>query len=195
VNTHNWNGSVYQTYNTSGNWVNKLTGFKLTDWTSINTLEQMFVNILDPVLRKPIMVEPKDMLVMPATRYTAKNILHATEVRQTVPGFADTGLPITEVSPNPLDRTYAIMSTANAYRMMTNEAGKTPEQANDIVILGDFKKAFCWREAKPLQVVEAPANNPLDFHNDIVLAVKASYMGVAGITDPRYVVYATSEDA
>lgn len=193
VNTHNWNGTVYNTYNTTGNWVNKLLSFELTDWTSINKLEQLFVNINDPVLGKPIMVEPKDMLVMPAKRYTAKNILHATEVRQTVPGFATSGIPITEVSPNPLDRTYAVISTPNAFNIVTREGGKTADQANDIVILGDFKKAFCWREAKPLQVVEAPANNPLDFHNDIVLAVKASYMGTAGITDPRYVVYATKE--
>lgn len=194
VNTHNWNGTTYNTYGTTGNWVNKVNSFDLQTWSNMNDLEQIFVDIKDPVLGKPIQIEPKDLLVSPAKKYTAKNILFATEVRSTVPGMASTGNPITEVSPNPLDRPYNILTSANVTNILRT-AGKTAEQAKDIGVFGDFKKAFCWREAQPLKVVEAPANNPLDFNNDIVMAVKASYMGVAGVTDPRYVVYFTKEAA
>jgi hypothetical protein len=194
VNNHNWNGTNYNTYGTTGNWVNKVLSFDLQTWNDMNTLEQVFVDIKDPVLGKPIMIEPKDLLVAPAKKYTAKNILFATEVRSTVPGMAATGNPITEVSPNPLERNFNILTSANVTNILRG-AGKTADQTKDIGVFGDFKKAFCWREAQPLKVVEAPANNPLDFNNDIVMAVKASYMGIAGVIDPRYVVYFTKEVA
>jgi hypothetical protein len=187
VNNHSWNGNSLNTYLTSGSWVNTLGSFSLTDWTSMNTLEQLFVNMVDPVTGYPIMVEPKQVLVMPALRYTAKNILNATEVRQTAPGYATSGEPKQTVSANPLDQNYQILSSPHALKALV-DSGVTAANANKRVYLGDFKKAFVWREAKPLTVVEAPANNPLEFNQDIALAIKAGWMGVAGVRDPRYVV-------
>jgi len=187
TNNHNWNGNSLNTYLTTGSWINKLTGYSLSDWTSVNTLEQLFVNMTDPVSGYPIMVEPKQMLVMPALKYTARNILNATEVRQTAPGYATTGDPKQTVSANPLDQNYQILTSPHALKALV-DSGVTAVNANRRVYLGDFKKAFVWREAKPLTIVEAPAGNPLEFNQDIAMAIKASWMGVAGVRDPRYVV-------
>jgi len=187
TNNHNWNGNSLNTYLTTGSWINKLTGYSLSDWTSVNTLEQLFVNMTDPVSGYPIMVEPKQMLVMPALKYTARNILNATEVRQTAPGYATSGDPKQTVSANPLDQNYQILTSPHALKALV-DSGVTAVNANRRVYLGDFKKAFVWREAKPLTIVEAPAGNPLEFNQDIAMAIKASWMGVAGVRDPRYVV-------
>jgi len=187
TNNHSWNGTSYNTYLTSGAWINRITTFSLTDWTSVNSLEQLFVNMVDPVTGYPILVEPKQMLVMPATKYQARSIINATEVRRNNPGYATSVAPIQNVSDNPLDRDYQIMTSPHALKALT-DSGVTAANANLRVYLGDFKKAFVWREAKPLTVVEAPPLNPLEFNQDIALAVKASWMGVAGVRDPRYVV-------
>ena len=190
TNNHSWNGTSYNTYLTTGAWINKLTTFSLTDWTSINSLEQLFVNMVDPVTGYPILVEPKQMLVMPALKYQARSVINATEVRRNNPGYATSGAPIQNVSDNPLDRDYQIMTSPHAFKALT-DSGVSASNANTRVYLGDFQKAFVWREAKPLTVVEAPPLNPLEFNQDIALAVKASWMGVAGVRDPRYVVAGT----
>ena len=79
------------------------------------------------------------------------------------------------------------MTSPHARRLLI-ESGVSASLTDSYVLLGDFKKTFIWREAKPLTVVEAPANNPREFEQDIALAVKASLMGVAAVRDPRFVV-------
>lgn len=188
TNNHKWNGSAYNTYLTTGAWVNKLFSFTLKDWTSVNTLEQLFVNMLDPTTGKPILVTPKQMLVMPANKYRAKRAFSATTTKSG--DFATTGNPDQIEAPNPLDSDYQILTSANA-RLLLTAAGVSSSDADGYVFLGDFKKSFIWREAKPLTIVEAPAQNPREFEQDIALAVKASYMGVACIRDPRFTVFGT----
>ena len=190
VNNHKWNGSSYNTYLSSGAWTNTVGNFVLKDWTSVNTLEQLFTNMLDPNTGKNILIEPKQMLVMPANRYRAIRAFSANVTRSG--DFATSGNPDQIEAPNPLDKDYQILTSPHARRLLT-EAGLSTSIADSYVFLGDFKKAFIWREAKPLTVVEAPAQNPREFEQDIALAVKASLMGVAAVRDPRYVVFGIND--
>lgn len=190
VNNHKWNGSSYNTYLSSGAWTNTVGNFVLKDWTSVNTLEQLFTNMLDPNTGKNILIEPKQMLVMPANRYRAIRAFSANVTRSG--DFATSGNPDQIEAPNPLDKDYQILTSPHARRLLT-EAGVSTSIADSYVFLGDFKKAFIWREAKPLTVVEAPAQNPREFEQDIALAVKASMMGVAAVRDPRYVVFGVND--
>lgn len=188
TNPHSFNGSSYSTYQASTPWVNKTTSFSLTDWTGINTLEQLFTKMRDPVTGKPIMIEPKQIFVMPAQKYSVRRIINATEVESG--NYATSGNPSRTTSSNPLDKNYEILTSAHAFNLLTDSTiGNVSESnANLRVYLGDFQRAFVWREAQPLKVVEAPPLNPLDFNQDIALAVKASWMGVAGVSEPRAVV-------
>ena len=185
TNAHKWNGSAYNTYLTSGAWINKIETFTLTDWTSINSMEQLFAQMVDPNTGKNILIEPKQLLVMPAQKYRAKKVFSATSVKSG--NFATSGNPEHIEGPNPLDNDYQVMTSPHARRLLI-ESGVSASLADSYVLLGDFKKTFIWREAKPLTVVEAPANNPREFEQDIALAVKASLMGVAAVRDPRFVV-------
>jgi hypothetical protein len=190
VNNHKWNGNSYNTYLSSGAWTNLVGNFVLKDWTSVNTLEQLFTNMLDPNTGKNILIEPKQMLVMPANRYRAIRAFSANVTRSG--DFATSGNPDQIEAPNPLDKDYQILTSPHARRLLT-ESGVSTSIADSYVFLGDFKKAFIWREAKPLTVVEAPAQNPREFEQDIALAVKASLMGVAAVRDPRYVVFGVND--
>lgn len=186
TNNHKWNGSSYNTYLTSGSWVNKVATFTMTDWSSINTLEQLFMNMLDPNTGKNILIEPKQLFVMPANKYRTRRAITATNTRSG--DFATSGNPDQIEAPNPLDKDYQILTSPHARRLLV-ESGVSATNADKYVFLGDFKKAFIWREAKPLTVVEAPAQNPMEFNQDIALAVKASLMGVAAVRDPRFVAF------
>lgn len=188
TNPHSFNGTAYNTYQTATPWINSVGSFSLTDWTGINTLEQLFTKMKDPVTGKPIMIEPKQIFVCPAQKYSVKRIINATEVESG--NYATSNNPSRTISNNPLDKNYEILTSAHAFNLLTDTTiGNVSEaNANLRVYLGDFQRAFVWREASPLKVVEAPPLNPMDFNNDVALAVKASWMGVCGVAEPRAVV-------
>lgn len=192
VNNYSWNGTTYNTYGTSGNWINKVLSFDLLDWNNLNTLEQLFAEMKDPVTGKPIDVNPTQLLVSPARKYTTKNLLNATEVRNTVPGYAVSANPSQTVSESPIETDYEVLTSKNLKPLLV-AAGKTSDQANRIGLIGDFQKAFVWREAEPMKVEEAPPVNPMNFQQDIALAVKVRTWGEAGVADPRYAALFTSE--
>lgn len=190
VNNHSWNGSSYNTYQASTPWINVKSSNELVDWTDLNEAEQLFVNMLDPVTGKPIDITPNAILVMPAYYYSARRVTRATETRS---GDITSGAGNQTVAPNPLDNDYRIAKSAFAYKLLTDTvanggAGIAAADAKKYWYIGDFKKAFVYRQVYPLRTVEAPPLNPMDFKQDIALAVKASEFGVAAVRDPRYVV-------
>ena len=72
--------------------------------------------------------------------------------------------------------------------MATNDFGNP----NEIWWLGDFKKAFVYRENWPVQVMQAPTNSQDEWDRDIVAQFKGTERGVAAVLDPRYVVVSSS---
>lgn len=187
-NNHSWNGSSYNTYQTSTPWINVKSSNPITDWTHINELEYLFMNMVDPVTGKAIMVKPEWMLVMPYKYYTHKRILTATDVR-TGDGASTT---MATYAPTPLETNYKLIRSQFAFNLLTlasasGGGGITAANAKEYAYFGS-KKAFVWRQAEPMTVVEAPTGNPMEFNQDIALAVKARCWGVAAVRDPRYVV-------
>ena len=187
-NTYNFNGTVYNSFQTAAPWINKKTGFALTDWSSVNELLTLSYNILDPVTGQPVEINPTSMFVMPNVVMQAKVILNATTVSKG--SFSTSNVnQIRGESDNPLPN-MDLLTSQYAYKLLV-DSGLTASQANGYILIGDFKSALVVRQAKPLTVVEAPPLNPLDFHQDIVLAVKASEWFTAGVRDPRYMFLGT----
>lgn len=183
VNNFSWNGTTYNTYLASGAWVNKQTGFTLTDWRSVNSVEQLFAQITDPVTGKPIEIDAKDLFVMPIARYSAKRILNATEVRE---GDINTTPGTQTISGNPLDTNYRVLTSKHARKVSIDSGTYTAAQTDTITVWGDFKKAFAWRQVYPMKTTQAPPQNPWEFAQDIVMSVKTSNYGVACVRDPRF---------
>lgn len=192
VNPFSWNGTTYNTFLTTGSWVNKLTDFVLTNWTSINRIEQLFAQMTDPVTGKPIDLDANGMVVMPTLRYTAKRILGATEVRSGNEA-SDAGNLL--VSANPLDSNYKLMVSKHARAQVTGFGAVTAPITDSYCLMGDFKRALLWREVFPMQTVQAPPQAHEEFNQDVVLQVKANVYGVAAVREPRALVLAYNSSA
>jgi hypothetical protein len=193
TNPYVFNGTSVNTYNTSTPFINSVGSTALTDAESINVAEQLLGEMTDPVTGKPIMVKPNLLLVMPYRYRLARRIMGASYIR--MGDGASTSIATT--SPDFLED-YPVAKTRYGYHLLTSSAtptgnnlvggGVAAADAIDYWYLGDFKKAFVWRQVFPLQTFLAPPQAPEDFNNDIVLQVKAREYGVAGVYDPRYVV-------
>lgn len=183
TNPYVFNGTALNTYLTAGAYVNDQTGFTLTDWESVNGMEQLLYQIVDPVTGKNIDIKPTALLVLPARRHTAKRIMNATETRS---GDITTGSGTQTIAASPLDANYPVLFSRHARRLLV-AAGVAGGVADSYTILGDFKRAFVWRQVFPTTVVQLPPGNPAEFDRDIALQIKAHGYGVASVRDPRYV--------
>lgn len=187
-NNYSWNGNTINTYMPTagvGNYANKLLNETVSNYNQINDAELLFWRQVDPITGRLIYARPTAILCMPSKRYDVKRILNATEVRDGTTGVHD-------VTGNPLDQNYPVLTSPIAEALLL-ASGLTSAQVRERVYYGDFQKAFFWREVTPFQTVNAPANNPMEFNQDIALAVKCSYWGVAGVYDPRFAVLSCNE--
>jgi hypothetical protein len=187
-NPYVWNGVSLNTYAATagtGNYVNLLLSETITNYTHINDVELVFRHMVDPITGRHIDVQPTQILCMPAKRYDLKRILNATEVRDATSGIHD-------VTANPLDTNYPILTSAIAEQLLL-DSGLTSSQVKERVYFLAGDRAFFYRELLPFSTVNAPANNPMEFHQDVVFAIKCSEFGVPGVYDARFAVQSRSE--
>lgn len=188
-NSFSWNGTSYNTYQASTPWINTVGSTPFLDWSSLNSAEQLLVQMTDPVTGKPIKVQPNALLVMPAKYYTFMRTMNAIEVR-TGDGASNTQATY---AASPLATNYPVLKSQYARQLLITSAanlgaGLTATQADEYWYLGDFKRAFVWRQYLPFETFVAPPGTPDEFQRDVVLQVKAREAGVAGVRDPRFVV-------
>jgi hypothetical protein len=164
-------------------WINSIANELLVDWSNINTLEQLFYNMVDPATGRRILVEPKIMLVTPPLKYTAKRAIHATETRS---GDITSGDGRQVVAANPLDRNYNVITSPITTEVLV-DSGVTAAKAATYWQLIDTDKAYEWREVYGLRTESAPKGNPLEFNQDIAVQVKGGYFGVAATGSPYHV--------
>ncbi len=188
-NNHIWNGTAYNTYQTSAPWVNQISGLQILDWTQLNQIEQLFVNMLDPQTGKPIQITPNGAVIQPFKWYYWKRLQAAT-TRDRMGSFPTSGATNLQTeAQNPLDGDYPIYRSKYAYQLLLS-SGLTSTQAQEYAVVGDFKKAIVCRYVYKLQVVEAPPQNPEEFNSDIVFQVKGSIYQKTAMRDPRYLALA-----
>ena len=195
-------GSIYKfnsstgaaTYQTSTPYINKKSSTPLSDADSINVAEQLLYEMTDPVSGKPIVVNPTALLVMPYNYRKARRIMGADGLR-VGDGASST---LATYTPDYLDTDYPVLRTRYGYNLLQASATPTGNElagggisaanAREYWLLGNFPRAFVWRQVFPLQTFVAPPLNPAEFSRDIVLSVKAREYGAFGVYDPRYVV-------
>lgn len=193
-NTYTYGGTNYNTYITSGNWINKVTGNTLVDWTQIDVANQLFTGMTDQETGQPIMVVPKDLFVMPAKFWTARGISRYTQnVRFTNSG-AERGDGPNILSENGRNLNPIGYDTyPYAMKRATDASGLNLSASNAKVLwwLGDFKKTFGYISNMPPTVIRA---NPSDYEmadRGLVFSLFADEMGVPCVLEPRQTVYST----
>lgn len=169
---------AYDTYHTT--WDNNVTSNELVDWTDIETSLLRFVTRLHPITGKPILVQGRDIVVMPAKLFTARRIINATEVREV------TATNTTTLASNPVTGTISQpVTSALARTIAASLTGIT--NLDTIWIHGDIGRAFAYDEVWGLAVDREMADSHLMFEQDIISRWKASEYGVAYVRDPRFV--------
>ncbi|MCO6045759.1 hypothetical protein NG895_17820 [Aeoliella sp. ICT_H6.2] len=184
TNNYKWRGTSYDTYQTSGDWVNELASNELVDWENVDAAEQLLADILDPNTGEPVLVSGTTVLVMPAYRHAAHRVFNAAEIQYSAANSATSTL-----AANPLGN-YTVAESRLAYRRIV-ASGETAADAKKWWFLGDFRKAFAYMENWPITVTQAPRGSEAEFAQDIVLRFKASERGAAAVIDPRFVVKCT----
>lgn len=179
TNNYKWRGTSYNTYLTSGNWINKKTGVTITDWNSLDSAEQLFNNMVEPNTGEPTVITPDTILHMPAKKHLFRQIVRATQLEYRSQSSAQGTW-----GPNTVD-SYKLLSSKFAAARLVASGVSDPSL---YWYIGKFKKAFKYMQNWPITVVQAPDNSEPEFTQDIVLRWKASERGVAAVVDPRYVV-------
>lgn len=153
----------------------------LLDYTDIELLELLLAAITDPNTGAPVMVQAKHLVVTPQLVYTAKNILNATSITLTNPGFATSANPTQTHSGNPLSPYQILSSRLLAQRMATDTS----------YFLGDVSMAFKYMENWGIETTTSDRMSEDAFKRDIVTAYKVSERGAAATVEPRCIAKAT----
>lgn len=186
-NSYNEGGTAFNTYGAPvGTWTNLQAANELLDWTNIQTMEQLFVSMTDPITGDPIVIAPTTMLVMPPKLHTARQIVRATTIEST-PAL---GAGVTRrFSANTIDN-YTILTSPLAQALL-GPNGANIANPDKLWLFGDPKKAFAYMENWGMTVERAPDNAADQWDRDIVVQYKASERGVPAVRDPRYITKAT----
>ena len=183
-NNYNYNGTAYNTYNAAAIGApaivpQNIHGWALNTWHDIDRANRLFDRMVDPDTGEAIEISGMTVIVMPAQEMTARSILTATESRTT--GGTDT-----TIFANPVSG-YSLGPVSRRARAILNATGDYGDP-DSVWVLGDFKKAFVYRENWPVTVVQEPLNAPAEFEQDIVVRYKATERGGCWVKRPHYVV-------
>ncbi|MCF0233670.1 MAG: hypothetical protein HUK22_01675 [Thermoguttaceae bacterium] len=180
---YNWRGVSYPTYYSAGDggpWTNSLGGNALQSLANVDKAEELLSAMSDPNTGEPILSEANAILVSPARRRVAGEILHGSTL-----GYTNGAL---RASPNPFGG-YAILSSRVAQRRLAAaHPTATAEKLNDYWYIGDFSRAFAYMENWPITVSSSGVGSEAEFSQDVVARFKASERGAVAVLDPRRVV-------
>jgi hypothetical protein len=187
TNTYKYNGTTRNTYysgDVAHPWKNLLSDNELMNWESIETAENIFGEMVDPISGSPILIEPNAVLVMPPKRHLAHRLFYASSV-----SYEDESASTVSTIRNPFAK-YRLVSSRIAYQRLQSQQNVTnPEK---IWFIGNFRKAFAYMENWGITVTQSMPGSESDFTQDIVVRFKASERGTPAVMDPRYVVKCTA---
>lgn len=200
VNPYNYKGSAYNTYLTSGNWINDGANV-LVDWANINVVEALFSRMTDQETSNRINVEWDTAIVAPSKTNTADYILNATMVR-TGSDTGGTNYTQTYGNGSRVKRQFKVLSSRYLDQLLTTSAsdprnpglGLTQTNADKYwwALKTGKGGAFYRNENWPLQVQQAAPNDFTMLNHKLLLAVFADQMHSYGVRDPRLVVRSTN---
>lgn len=191
-NSHNYNGTSYNTYQTSSPWINDHAN-PFSDYQDVDDARQLFVGMTDPDTGREIMLAGYQILCMPAREvkfrhnlFNANNYMLGTQLNSNFPSVW-TGAATSPMSAYPLS---LIQPSVIAYNRATASDGLalSASSAKEYWWIGDFKKAFWWMENWPLTPWQAAADELVMKDQGLVAVYGANYRGVFYAKQPRYVI-------
>lgn len=169
--------AAYGNTHTNGDFDN-LSNTALQDYSDIEAALLLFDAITDPGTGELISISSTQIVVPTALLFTARSIVNATEVRTT------TNTNTQSLAPNPLAPTPMTVES-NAYV-------KDRSSSATAWWIGDFQRAFTYRQNWPITTEEERETGPRAFSHDTIARFKVSEKGVPATEEPRYVVQGNS---
>ncbi|MBR9800547.1 hypothetical protein GYB59_02070 [bacterium] len=182
-NTYRRQGTLYNTYLTSGKWINDQAN-PMVNYTDVQESRDLFRNMRDFNTQEKVVIVPTQLLVSEYMLDHVDSILKA-RYNQKGDGASNT---IVTVYNNPVAGRY----TADFAPFLEEEiiaAGlANSTQVKDWWFHGNFAEAFEYLEHWPVTVERLGRDSEAAFTNDIVMQFKASERGVANVKDPQHTV-------
>lgn len=178
---YHWRGTSYATYGDTP-WDNLAASNALVDWTSLNAVEQLLNEVVDPNTGAPFLSEANTLIVTKQLENVANRVAHATEMSVLTPGYATSGNPTMTKADNPYrGRLQVVTSRLLAQRMAVKTSW----------FYGDPKAAFIKVVNFPFQVKQAPPNSEDEFKRDVIAQWRADVRNAYGTLQPRKMAKAT----
>jgi hypothetical protein len=198
TNSYNFNGTAYNTYQSSTPWINVQASNQLIDAVSLNTALLLFDKMTDPFTGEPIAVMADTMVVPSALHPTALALQRATEVwaapgtttdtPSTAGGTWSTHSPNIAGYPSP----FGGKIPTSQFKVLSSPLVYARDSSATTWFIGDFLRAFMYMENWPIQVIQAPPNNEVEFTQDVVARWKVTERGTVAVREPRYVAKCTA---
>lgn len=184
TNPYVYNGTAYNTYQTTAPWINSQSN-PMEDHTDIQNSKSLFRKMTDPATGKEILVIPNQILHHSDREDDFFRVFNTTELREITNTNTMTytsGAPSTSVNkPKLLSSPIVDNRRSAADGLNLSEAN-----AKTRWLHGDFKKAFLWMEAWPIRVRQASASEYVMMDRGLIAAYFANYRGVGAVREPRY---------
>lgn len=154
--------ATYQAENTASN--------TLTDYTSIDAVEQKFNTMSDPITGEPISIDLDTILVPKALATQAGRIMAASQTRS----GTNSGNTQTYVQGNSVNQNARVLSSPYVRQKTTNDS---------TWFAGRPREAFVYMQNWPLTVTQSGKDSEVGFTRDIVVRYKTSERGAAAVRD------------
>lgn len=197
TNPYNYGGVGYNTYLTSGNWVNDQSN-QLADYTNVNLAMYLFSRMKDQESQQIVTIRPDAILYPPFLDPTVDIVTNAKTVEPLTGGSGSVynqgtrtlANNITDYYGRPLSSLKRFSSGILQQQLEDSTEGLNQSATNARLYwwLFDSERAFGYMENWPLTVTTAPANDYVMADHDLVLAAFANERGTPFVLDPRYVV-------
>lgn len=186
---HNYRGNTIATFGDSSgthDFDNLAATNTLTDWSSIDAVEQLAAAVTDRNTGEPMPMMLDSLIVTPQNRATAYRIMSATNIALQAGGFATSGNLYRTDSPSPIGR----HEYSAAYRVLSSRLLAQRMTTDTTWYLGNIAEAVEYRQNWPLAVRQL-ANGDEDFKRDIPVQYRVDERGAFFVKEPRYLFKAT----
>jgi hypothetical protein len=199
VNNFTWQDVAYNTYGstvgpTGMTYTNEKSGVTVTGstWSLLNAQNQLFVQMLDPFTNKPIAVNYANMkvLTVPETMGDFMVVTNASNVNTA--GATTSAWAQMWGAPNSPEWQKQLLASPYLRNLLTTADASiswsaiTANNVKNHWWMGDFKRAFIYRQWLEMQAFTMPPLSPDEFEKDVVLTLKCREAGAAGVMDPHY---------
>lgn len=191
TNNYNYKGSSYNTYLTSGSWVNDVTSNELVTHENIKTAEIKFRDMTDPETGTRILTNPNAVLVQREYLDRMTALLGAPNLQyQQTPELGSTAIRRAVDGPSVYAGKYEIIESPLVFERIdaTDGLNQTAAAAAKYWWMYEKGKPFVYVENWPLRVQTAAPGQLDMIDRGIVLYVKADERGVPMVREPRGVV-------